>query len=167
MRRPTLLALPALLALATPAPAQEAEGWGTNYHLGTFYAGLTNAGGAHLGIYCAEMVGVAGSAGPTGPYVLFSVPRKLAVTGPKATVSFLVGDKPMPVPMTATVEEASTSFDWRPSKAYTTDQMKALVEALRHGKTLSVGLADPTVAEPFTLAGSGAALNGILDCGKT
>jgi hypothetical protein len=165
--RAAVLALPVLLAATAAAGAQEAEGWGTNYHLGTFYAGLTNAGGAHHGVDCAEMVGVAGSAAPTGPYVLFSVPRKLAVAGPKATITFLVGDKPMPVPMTATVEEASTSFDWRPSKAYTTDQMRALVEALRHGKTLRVDLADPAVAEPFTLAGSGAALNGILDCGKS
>jgi hypothetical protein len=163
--RAAVLALPVLLAAAS-APAQEAEGWGTNYHLGTFYAGLTNAEGAHLGVYCAEKVGVAGSKAPSGPYVLFSVPRKLALPEPTATVTFLVNDKPMPVPMKATVEEASTSFGWRPGKAYTTDQMRTLVEALRHGKTLSVGLADPAVAEPFTLAGSGAALSGILDCGK-
>jgi hypothetical protein len=44
--------------------------------------------------------------------------------------------------------------------------MKTLVEALRHGKTLSVSLADPAVTEPFTLAGSGAALENILDCSK-
>jgi hypothetical protein len=44
--------------------------------------------------------------------------------------------------------------------------MKALVESLRRGKTLTVGLAEPAVAEPFTLAGSGAALENILDCAK-
>ena len=49
---------------------------------------------------------------------------------------------------------------------FTTDQMKALVETLRRGKTLTVGLAEPAVTEPFTLAGSGAALENILDCAK-
>lgn len=159
------LALPVLLA-AMPALAQEAEGWGTGYHLGTAYAGLTNPDGAHLGVYCSDLSQADNSAIRTGPYVLFSVPRKLTLAAPKATINFTVNGKATPVPMTADVEEASTSFDWGPAKAFTTDQMKTLVEALRHGKTLSVSLADPVVTEPFTLAGSGAALENILDCSK-
>ncbi len=166
MIRAPLVALPVLLAVAAPAPAQEAEGWGTGYHLGTAYAGLTNAGGAHLGVYCSDVSTPDNSAIRTGPYVLFSVPRKLALEGKAVPVTFAIDDKATAVPMGVDVEEASTAFDWGPSKAFTTDQMKALVESLRRGKALTVGLTGPTVTEPFTLAGSGAALENILDCAK-
>jgi len=164
--RSSLLALPVLLVAAAPVSAQEAEGWGTGYHLGTVYAGLTNADGAHLGVYCSDVSRQENSAVRTGPYVLFSLPRKLTPDGKAATVTFTVDGKATPVPMGVEVEEASTAFDWGPSKAFTTDQMKALVESLRRGKALTVGLAEPAVSEPFTLAGSGAALENILDCAK-
>jgi hypothetical protein len=163
--RSAVLALP-LLAVAAPALAQEAEGWGTGYHLGTAYAGLTNAGGAHLGVYCSDVSAPDNSVIRTGRKMLFSLPRKLALEGKAVPVTFTIDDKAMAVPMGVDVEEASTAFDWAPSKAFTTDQMKALVESLRRGKTLTVGLAEPAVAEPFTLAGSGAALENILDCAK-
>lgn len=164
--RPALLAL-LLLAVAVPASAQEAEGWGTGYHMGTAYAGLTNADGAHLGVYCADNIAPQGAqAIRTGAYVLFSLPRKLALDAKPVPVTFTVDGKATAVPMAVTVEEVATSFDWGPSKAFTTDQMKALVESLRRGKTLTVSLAEPAVTEPFTLAGSGAALENILDCAK-
>ena len=164
--RPALLALTLLLAAAAPAGAQEAEGWGTDDHMGTHYAGLTNPDGAHLGVYCSELSAQDNPSVRTGPYVLFSVPRRLELKAPAATVTFTVDGKATAVPMTATVEEASTGFDWGPSKAFPTAKMKALVEAMRHGKALTVGLTDPAVTEPFTLAGSGAALENILDCGR-
>lgn len=166
MIRSSLLALPVLLAIAAPALAQEAEGWGTGYHMGTVYAGLTNADGAHLGVYCSDVSRQENSAVRTGPYVLFSLPRKLTLEGKAVPVTFTVDGKATPVPMGIEVEEASTAFDWGPSKAFSTDQMKALVESLRRGKALTVGLAEPAVSEPFTLAGSGAALENILDCAK-
>ena len=165
--RPALLALPVLATLAVPAGAQEAEGWGTGTHMGTAYAGLTNADGAHLGVYCAESIAPQGAqAIRTGGYVVFSLPRKLTLEAKSVPVTFTVDGKATAVPMTVTVEEVATSLDWGPSKAFTTDQMKALVESLRRGKALSVGLAEPAVTEPFTLAGSGAALENILDCAK-
>jgi len=167
--RPCLSAL-LLLAVAVPASAQEAEGWGTGYHMGTAYAGLTNADGAHLGVYCAEDIAPQGAqAIRTGAYVVFSLPRKLTLEAKSVPVTFAVDGKAMAVPMAVQAEEVATSFDWGPSKAFTTDQMKALVETLRRGKALTVGLAEPSataVTEPFTLAGSGAALENILDCAK-
>ncbi|MFE0757545.1 hypothetical protein ACFW16_26530 [Inquilinus sp. NPDC058860] len=167
MIRAALLVLPALLSIAVPASAQEAEGWGTGVHMGTAYAGLTNADGAHLGVYCADDIAPQGSqAGRTGAYVLFSLPRKLALEAKSVPVTFTVDGKATAVPMAVTLEEVATSFDWGPSKAFTTDQMKALVETLRRGKTLTVGLAEPAVTEPFTLAGSGTALENIFDCAK-
>lgn len=167
MTRAVLFALPALLAIAVPASAQEAEGWGTGVHMGTAYAGLTNADGAHLGVYCADDIAPQGSqASRTGAYVLFSLPRKLALEAKSVQVTFTVDGKATAVPMVVTVEEVATSFDWGPSKAFTTDQMKALVESLRRGKALTVGLAEPAITEPFTLAGSGAALEAIFDCAK-
>lgn len=165
MIRAALLALP-LFAVVGPVSAQEAEGWGTGYHLGTTYAGLTNPDGAHLGVYCSDVSTPDNSAIRTGPYVLFSLPRKLALEGKAVPVTFTIDDKAIAVPMGVDVEEASTAFDWGPTKAFTTDQMKALVESLRRGKALTVGLAEPAVTEPFTLAGSGAALENILDCAK-
>jgi hypothetical protein len=166
LTRAALLAL-LLFAVAVPASAQEAEGWGTGYHMGTAYAGLTNADGAHLGVYCAENVAPQGAqAIRIGAYVLFSLPRKLALEAKPVLVTFTVDGKATAVPMAVTAEEVATSFDWGPSKAFTTDQMKALVESLRRGKTLTVSLAEPAVTEPFTLAGSGAALENILDCAK-
>jgi hypothetical protein len=164
--RPAVLALLFLLAVAAPASAQEAEGWGTGYHLGTAYAGLTNAGGAHLGVYCSDVSTSDNSAIRTGPYVLFSLPRKLALEGKAVPVTFTVDGKATAVPMAVEAEEVATSFGWGPSKGFTTDQMKALVESLRRGKDLAVGLAEPAVTEPFTLAGSGAALENIFDCAK-
>ena len=165
--RPALLALPVLAILAVPAGAQEAEGWGTGYHMGTAYAGLTNADGAHLGVYCAEDIAPQGAqAIRTGAYVVFSLPRKLALEAKSVPVTFTVDGKATAVPMAVQAEEVATSFDWGPSKSFTTDQMKALVESLRRGKALTVGLAEPAVTEPFTLAGSGAALESILDCAK-
>ena len=165
--RSAVLALPVLATLAIPAGAQEAEGWGTGYHMGTTYAGLTNADGSHLGVYCADNIAPQGAqAIRTGAYVVFSLPRKLALEGKAATITFTVDGKAIAVPMAVQAEEVATSFDWGPSKAFTTDQMKALVETLRRGKALTVGLADPAVTEPFTLAGSGAALENILDCAK-
>jgi len=165
--RPALLALPVLAILAVPAGAQEAEGWGTGYHMGTAYAGLTNADGAHLGVYCAEDIAPQGAqAIRTGAYVVFSLPRKLALEAKSVPVTFTVDGKATAVPMAVQAEEVATSFDWGPSKSFTTDQMKALVESLRRGKALTVGLAEPAVTEPFTLAGSGAALENILDCAK-
>lgn len=165
MIRAALLALP-LFAVVVPVSAQEAEGWGTGYHLGTTYAGLTNPDRAHLGVYCSDVSTPDNSAIRTGPYVLFSLPRKLALEGKAVPVTFTIDDKAIAVPMGVDVEEASTAFDWGPTKAFTTDQMKALVESLRRGKDLTVGLAEPAVTEPFTLAGSGAALENILDCAK-
>ncbi|MGK9165689.1 hypothetical protein KXR53_05300 [Inquilinus limosus] len=164
--RPALLALPLLLAAAAPAGAQEAEGWGTGTHMGTDYAGLTNPDGAHLGVYCAENIGPQGSAPRIGPYVLFSVPRKLNLPALTATVTFTVDGKATPVPMTVEIGEATTGFEWRPGRDFPTEKMKVLVEAMRRGKALTVGLADPAISEPFTLAGSGAALENIFDCGK-
>lgn len=167
MLRPALLALPVLATLVLPAGAQETEGWGTGAHMGTAYAGLTNGDGAHLGVYCAENIAPQGAqAIRTGAYVVFSLPRKLALEAKSVPVTFTVDGKATAVPMAITVEEVATSFDWGPSKAFTTDQMKALVEGLRRGKALTVGLAEPAVTEPFTLAGSGAALENILDCAK-
>lgn len=167
MLRLALFALPVLAILAVPAGAQEAEGWGTGYHMGTAYAGLTNADGAHLGVYCADNIAPQGAqAIRTGAYVLFSLPRKLALEAKAVPVTFSVDGKATAVPMAVEAEEVATSFDWAPSKAFTTDQMKALVETLRRGKALTVGLAEPAVTEPFTLAGSGAALESILDCAK-
>ncbi|MGF6227279.1 hypothetical protein QFZ27_001234 [Inquilinus ginsengisoli] len=167
MIRAPLLALPVLLAIAAPVSAQDAEGWGTGAHMGTAYAGLTNAEGAHLGVYCAENVAPQGAqAIRTGAYVLFSLPRKLALEAKPVPVTFTVDGKATAVPMTVQAEEVATSFDWAPSKAFTTDQMKALIESLRRGKTLTVSLAEPAVTEPFTLAGSGAALENIFDCAK-
>jgi len=164
--RPCLSAL-LLLAVAVPASAQEAEGWGTGYHMGTAYAGLTNADGAHLGVYCAEDIAPQGAqAIRTGAYVVFSLPRKLTLEAKSVPVTFAVDGKAMAVPMAVQAEEVATSFDWGPSKAFTTYQMKALVESLRRGKALTVGLAEPATTEPFTLAGSGAALENILDCAK-
>jgi hypothetical protein len=165
--RAPLLALPVLLAIAAPVSAQDAEGWGTGAHMGTAYAGLTNAEGAHLGVYCAENVAPQGAqAIRTGAYVLFSLPRKLALEAKPVPVTFTVDGKATAVPMTVQAEEVATSFDWAPSKAFTTDQMKALIESLRRGKTLTVSLAEPAVTEPFTLDGSGAALENIFDCAK-
>ncbi|MGO1081054.1 hypothetical protein [Inquilinus sp. CA228] len=170
MTRPVLLALPILLAIAVPASAQEAEGWGTGTHMGTAYAGLTNADGAHLGVYCAENIAPQGAqAIRTGAYVLFSLPRKLTLEAKSVPVTFTVDGKATAVPMAVTAEEVATSFDWAPTKTFTTDQMRALVESLRRGEALTVGLAEPAVTavtEPFTLAGSGAALENILDCAK-
>jgi hypothetical protein len=167
LRPAFLAALPVLLAIAAPVSAQDTEGWGTGAHMGTAYAGLTNADGAHLGVYCAENVAPQGTqAIRTGAYVLFSLPRKLALEAKPVPVTFTVDGKATAVPMAVQAEEVATSFDWGPSKAFTTDQMKALVESLRRGKTLTVSLAEPAVTEPFTLAGSGAALENILDCAK-
>lgn len=167
MIRAPLLALPVLLAIAAPVSAQEAEGWGTGYHMGTAYAGLTNADGAHLGVYCADNIAPQGSqAVRTGAYVLFSLPRKLPLEAKAVPVTFTVDGKATAVSMAVTVEEVATSFEWGPSKAFTTDQMKALVETLRRGEALTIGLAEPAVTEPFTLAGSGAALENIFDCAK-
>ncbi|MGL4963522.1 MAG: hypothetical protein ACRC67_19975 [Inquilinus sp.] len=167
MLRSAVLALPVLATLTIPAGAQEAEGWGTGYHMGTTYAGLTNADGAHLGVYCADNIAPQGAqAIRTGAYVLFSLPRKLTLEAKSVPVTFTVDGKATAVPMAVTVEEVATSLDWGPSKAFTTDQMKALVETLRRGKALTVGLAEPATTEPFTLAGSGAALENILDCAK-
>ena len=164
--RSALLAL-LLSAMAVPASAQEAEGWGTGAHMGTAYAGLTNADGAHLGVYCADNIAPQGAqAIRTGAYVAFSLPRKLALEPKSVPVTFTVDGKATAVPMAVQAEEVATSFDWAPTKAFTTDQMKALVESLRRGKTLTVGLAEPAVTEPFTLAGSGAALENIFDCAK-
>ena len=161
-----LFALPFVLVAATAAGAQEEDGWGTDYHMGTFYAGLTNPDGAHLGVYCSDLSAQDNPTIRTGPYVLFSVPRRLDPGATAATVTFGIDGKATAVPMTATVEEASTEFDWGPSESFPTEKMKALVEAMRRGKALTVGLTDPAVTEPFTLAGSGDALENILDCGK-
>lgn len=166
MIRAPLFAL-LLLAVAVPASAQEAEGWGTGDHMGTAYAGLTNAGGAHLGVYCADNIAPQGSqAIRTGAYVLFSLPRKLTLEAKSVPVTFTVDGKATAVPMAVEAEEVATSFGWGPSKGFTTDQMKALVESLRRGKDLTVGLAEPAVIELFTLAGSGTALENIFDCAK-
>jgi hypothetical protein len=113
--RPPLLALPVLLAIAAPVSAQDAEGWGTGAHMGTAYAGLTNAEGAHLGVYCAENVAPQGAqAIRTGAYVLFSLPRKLALEAKPVPVTFTVDGKATAVPMAVTAEEVATSFDWGP-----------------------------------------------------
>lgn len=165
MARAAALALPLILIMPAAGSAQDTEGWGTGYHLGTAYAGLTNAGGAHLGVYCAAAAednpGVRG-----GPYVQFSLPRRLDPAPAAGTVTFAVDDRSFPVPMIIDVGEASTTFDWAPGKAYTTDQMRTLVDALRRGKSLVVTLTDPETREPFSLAGSGSALDGILDCAR-
>ena len=166
--RSPLLALPVLLAIAAPVSAQDAEGWGTGAHMGTAYAGLTNADGAHLGVYCAENVAPQGAqAIRTGAYVLFSLPRKLALEAKSVPVTFTVDGKATAVPMAVTAEEVATSFDWGPSKAlHHRPDEGAGRKSLRRGKTLTVSLAEPAVTEPFTLAGSGAALENILDCAK-
>src|SRR5689334_2681964 len=130
-----LLALPLVFAAVAPAGAQE-DGWGTDYRMGTYYAGLTNADGAHLGVYCSDLSAQDNPTIRTGPYVLFSVPRRLDPRGLAATVTFDIDGKATAVPMTATVEEASTEFDWGPSESFPTETMKALVEAMRHGKAL-------------------------------